>query len=111
MTRQQKIAIMKKRRKQCRLITTVFVILTVIVITLLITSFINRDSSAENVNDEYIEYTVKSGDTLWDIAQLHSGNNVDVRTVIYDIEETNQIKSAMIYCGDILLIPAKYCGD
>lgn len=110
MTRQQKIAIMKKRRKQRRLITAVFTVLAVISVTLLISSFINRDNSAEETTD-YIEYTVKSGDTLWDIAQLHSGNNVDVRTVIYDIEETNQIKSAMIYCGDILLIPTKYCGD
>lgn len=54
----------------------------------------------------YTEYTVQHGDTLWDIAS-GCNRNEDVRKVIYDIKALNNLESAAIHCGDVLLVP---CG-
>ena len=37
------------------------------------------------------EVTVKSGDTLWDIASRSTGSNMDVREVVHTVKELNNI--------------------
>jgi len=105
--RRKKLQQMKRRRK---IATLVLVALGVFLIITLITSFTKPNSAAE-VTDTYIEYTVSKGDTLWDIARFYSDDNVDVRIVIREIEEKNNLEGALIYCGDKLLVPTKYSGD
>lgn len=53
---------------------------------------------------EYIK--VKKGDTLWAIASNYSGNK-EIREVIYEISQINNIHNAQIYPGDIIKIPVK----
>lgn len=55
----------------------------------------NSDSS-----QSYISYTVKSGDTLWDIAEKYLGNGTRYK----EIQATNNISSDIIYPGQILKI-------
>lgn len=105
MIRQRKIELQKKRRRAAIIAA---VVLAVIVIAAVCAS--KSDNSVEAETDTYIEYYVKPGDTLWDIAKEHSNNNVDLRDFIREIEEKNQLTSAFIYIGDTLLIPARYNG-
>lgn len=51
-------------------------------------------------SQSYINYTVKSGDTLWDIAEKYLGSG----TRYNEIQETNNLSGDIIYPGQILKI-------
>lgn len=51
---------------------------------------------------DYID--VKEGDTLWSIASDYSDNR-EIRKVIFEISQTNNIQNASIYPGDVIKIP------
>ena len=49
-------------------------------------------------------YSVKAGDTLWDIAGKYYPNT-DRRTAIADIKEVNELMNSEIFAGDVLWVP------
>lgn len=51
---------------------------------------------------DYIK--VVEGDTLWSIASDYDDNK-EIRQVIYEISEANNIQDASIYPGDIIMVP------
>ena len=51
------------------------------------------------------EYTVDVGDTLWDIAEGITPEDIDYRTTIKYIEKENGIIDSMIFPGQELLVP------
>lgn len=53
---------------------------------------------------QYDTITVKSGDTLWTIAQKYNKSG-DIRKLIHEIKNTNKLDSSMIYAGEQLLVP------
>ena len=59
---------------------------------------VNNDSSDD---DGYMLYTVKEGDTLWDIAERFLGNGVRYK----EIEAINSLSGDTIYKGEVLKIP------
>mgnify|MGYP000283054972 CR=1 FL=1 len=60
------------------------------------------DQSARGT--EFVEVTVKPGDTLWKIADTYWGQG-DLRVVIERIREINRLKSLQIYPGQVLKVP------
>ena len=42
----------------------------------------------------FFSFTVKSGDTLWDIASRSTASNVDVREVVHTVKELNNISDS-----------------
>lgn len=63
--------------------------------------------SAESKNlDCYVEYTVVYGDTLWQLAKRRNPNGKrDTREIVYEIMETNRMKSPFIQAGQTLKLP------
>lgn len=53
----------------------------------------------------HLDYTVVSGDTLWDIAAEHVSPGDDVRVLIDDIKRSNDLASSVIVPGQVLRIP------
>jgi nucleoid-associated protein YgaU len=53
----------------------------------------------------YTTVTVRSGDTLWNIAAAHTGNAGDVQETIDRINEVNHLTTASIQPGEHLRIP------
>ncbi|GAA4701592.1 LysM peptidoglycan-binding domain-containing protein [Brevibacillus fulvus] len=52
------------------------------------------------------EVTVQAGDTLWKLAASHRPDGViDLRDLIVEIQELNQLKDPLIYPGQTIKIP------
>ena len=107
MMRQRNLARRKKHHRQT--------ILTVVALVILVVTAVGiarpKNNGVEAETGTYIEYYVKPGDTLWDIAKSYSNNNVDLRDFVREIEEKNQLTSAAIYIGDMLLVPTRYSDE
>ncbi len=54
---------------------------------------------------EYVAYTVSAGDTLWSIVGDVCNGDINMRKVIDEVKEVNNLKSSCITVGDTLLIP------
>ncbi len=62
-------------------------------------------SAADHRKISYTEIRVESGDTLWNIARAYGDSSKDVREVVYDICQANNISAGDIYPGQVLRIP------
>ncbi len=62
------------------------------------------DLSAEDVLVT-AEYKVRSGDTLWDIADDHTPDKGEVWNTIEEIKHLNDLGSSVIHPGQVLQIP------
>lgn len=50
-------------------------------------------------------HTVAPGETLWDFAQEIAGPREDVRDVVADLRELNELGSAALQVGQTILVP------
>ena len=48
---------------------------------------------------------MQRGDTLWSIAAEYGSPREDIRNTIYDIQKANSLDGALIYVGQVLLVP------
>ena len=85
--------------KNCRRFYTFIIILTIIFSSIFFASSVY----GYEVN-QYDTVTVKSGDTLWTIAQEYNKSG-DIRKLIVKIKKVNGLESSIIYAGDQLVIP------
>jgi LysM repeat protein len=52
-----------------------------------------------------VGYVVQSGDTLWEIARSTSADEADLRRVVQAIQDLNNLTSAVIQPGQLLVVP------
>ncbi|WFA09735.1 LysM peptidoglycan-binding domain-containing protein [Tissierella sp. Yu-01] len=80
-----------------------FVLLIFSLVLTLIFTFSKAHSSS--YNQEYKEYHVVTGDSLWDISLRNMPEDYDVREMIYNIKKLNNMETSEIYHGDTIKIP------
>ena len=51
------------------------------------------------------DYRVRSGDTLWSIAEQIGPEDTDVRTIVAEMKDLNDLESSLIRPGQNLLVP------
>lgn len=90
----------KKNNRQL----AVTIILICIIALLAILMQPSNAGQATVFSDQYIEYIVEPGDTLWSIAREHRAVRQDIRDVIWEIREVNEI-TPMIYPGQAIWVP------
>ncbi|HSH34885.1 LysM peptidoglycan-binding domain-containing protein [Schnuerera sp.] len=85
-----------------------------IVITLIMTIAIifmltnNQKAYSSTYRVDYTIVKVKKGDTLWKIAIDNMPENYDIRKMVFEIKEFNQMVDVNIYPGDLIKIPIKH---
>ena len=82
----------------------IFVTISLVII-LLFTLYNFTAFSINNEEHQYIEILVQNGDTIWDIAQEYYDGTKDIRRIIHNILDINDIEGAMIKPGDRILVP------
>ena len=100
--------LMKNYRIANRLRFTVFVVLTIIIFTTVVNFALGLSTASSSTFDEYINVEIKSGDTLWNIAQTYMSNEVDTRKAVYQLCSLNDISADELYAGMIIQVPIYY---
>jgi LysM repeat protein len=90
------------RQRFTTFVTMVFILLSIATITLIDQKQVNGQSQ-----NSYKYVPIVTGDTLWDIAKENNHNNEDIRNVIYDIMNENDMTTAMLYKDQVIKVPVK----
>lgn len=97
------------RRKRLRVVSKTrfitFITILIIFLGTITGGILKFDRAYSTTYIKWEEVVVRSGDTLWNIAKANNPKNYDVRKVIYEIMEFNNMKDARINPGDIIKIP------
>lgn len=81
------------------------VLIFISISTLLFTFFYSLITFSEN-DKSFINHEIKKGESLWSIAnKYYKAEDIDIRKVIYEIKNLNEIKSAIIRPGEKIIIP------
>lgn len=90
----------KKQYRYYRMISLFLVLIMAIILTVLLLLPTKEEPK------EYTMYRVRTGDTLWEIAQRESnrGGEMDTRLIIDDILKESDVGDEL-YPGDVLYIP------
>ncbi len=100
---------MKNKRKSYRIkskfrfITSITVML--IVLVFMANSFLGLEDASSLTKYTPMEIEIEAGDSLWNIACEYGPSNIDVRKIVYDICQLNDISADKIYPGQKILIP------
>lgn len=96
-----------KARQAKRLARTVSTISLLVVIGAgfsSISSASEKGADQGDVRSKYVQVVVTPGESLWSIAALVAGEG-DIASVVAEIVEVNQLKSADVSAGSKLLVP------
>lgn len=81
-----------------------FMFLTILLISIIaFTSILTLNAYSKDI-PQFDYVSVQQGDSLWSIAKDYAGSK-DIREVIYNISELNNIHNTTIQPGDIIKIP------
>jgi LysM repeat protein len=85
----------------------VLLITVAVVLVLLLATGVGASvgTSVSLESAEFVTHQVADGDTLWDIASVHTPPSEDVRRTVYEIRVANGLEGSLIVPGQILRIP------
>jgi len=92
----------KKLNWKKGLLKTSFMISIVMIFTLGVGFLTSSANTGKDV--EFITVNVNPGDSLWLLAEKYDNNKIDLRKLIYQIKQINNIEDT-IYPGQVLEIP------
>lgn len=92
------------RQSNTRARALVIISTTVVALVLLLATAVYAFTGP--VAAEGVDYRVRAGDTLWDIAADHTEPGGDVRRGVALIQEMNELDGSLIRAGQVLVVPA-----
>ena len=101
--------LIKKLRKNCSKIAAMAVISAVVVVIILVSRVrvdANNSYGRDYSDKRYKNYTVTSGDTLWDIAQEYKTSEYSsTKDYVEEVKEINHLTNDIITTGCYLTVP------
>lgn len=84
---------------------TVFVTIMIILITTVMNFSLGFNTADSLTYTEYMDLEVKSGDTLWSIAETYMADSGDIRLAVHELCQINEIAADQLYAGMTIQIP------
>lgn len=100
----------EKRRHHYRITDPVrfflFVVISIMIIVFAGYSVIGASDAEASAIRTYAQVTVQDGDSIWSIVeQYNPDSRIDIRDVVYEVYEINDIEDGCIMPGDVIFIP------
>lgn len=87
---------------------TAFLIIAMILAVTLLNMILGLNISNGDTEKNYIQVEISDGDTLWDIASIYAGDDVDTRAAVHQICTINNIKAGDIFDGMLIDVPEEF---
>ena len=84
---------------------TIFVVITIIMITCMANLVLGLNTVDGSTIQEYKTIEICSGDTLWDIAGQYMPSNMDRQKAVYELCCINDITASQLYAGMTIQVP------
>lgn len=84
---------------------TVFVVLTIVMLTTAINFALGLNTAASLTKTDYMDVQITSGDTLWSIAESYMPSDMDTREAVYKLCKVNDISASDLYAGMTIQVP------
>ena len=84
---------------------TLFVVLVILFVTTCANFALGLSTADSATIVEYLEVQVKSGDTLWSIADTYMDDNSDIRRSVYELCQINDINASQLQAGMTIMVP------
>ena len=98
---------MKKYKIKNRVRFITFITVMMLVVSFAISGVFNTIKAQSKDEQKYIEVLVESGDTLWNIAKTYGSDDCDIRELIYNICQINNMKASDLRAGQTILVPVE----
>lgn len=82
-----------------------FVLIAVMLLVFGIYTVATMNTTEAATINTYRQVIVESNDTLWTIADEYSDDSKDVRDVIEELKEINDLTSDELQVGDVIFVP------
>ena len=96
----------KKYRITSKFRFTTFLVVAILCIFTIIGTLTGLNTVNSSSMKAYNLIQVESGDTLWDIATEYGPTDMDVRQVVHEICDLNEISPDQLEAGQKIIIPA-----
>jgi LysM repeat protein len=96
---------MKKFKIVSKVRFTVFAVLVILCIITAVSTIAGNNIASSSSMSQYKCVQIESGDTLWNIAKEYKPAGKDVRQVVYDICQANDISADDLSAGEKIIVP------
>lgn len=95
----------KKYRITSKFRFTLFVAAAILCIFTAFNSLIGFNTVSSSSVDQYYQVRIQSGDTLWQIASEYGPDDADIRQIIHEICDINEITADSLEAGQKIIVP------
>jgi len=95
----------KKYRIASKFRFTMFLVVMILCLMTAIGTLLGFNTVTSASMNQYNQIQVEAGDTLWNIACEYAPDNMDVRKVVYDICDVNDIQADQLVAGQKIIVP------
>ncbi len=97
--------IKKKYRIKSKVRFTLFMTIAMLMAISITGTMIGTNNAESLMKTTYMEISVQSGDTLWNLAEKFGSDDKDIREIVFEICKLNDISASSIFPGQTIRIP------